>query len=85
MQVERCSYFIPTKQLKRNGQELNSKDMFDLGYMAGRFGVNLDGNPNEENQPVFYKNGVALDINSCTCDLFEENLCDSGIRFDVLG
>lgn len=84
MQVERCTYFVPTNQIKTNGEKLSSKDLISLGYLAGRCGVNLNGNPQEVNKPSFENEGVRLDINSCTCDLFEDNLNKSGIKFDVL-
>ena len=84
MQVECCTYFVPTNQVKTNGEKLTSNDLISLGYLAGRCGINLDGNPQEPNKPDFTQEGVTLDINSCTCELFEENLNKSGIKFDVL-
>ena len=84
MQVERCTYFIPTNQVKTNGEKLSKNDLISLGYLAGRCGVNLDRNPQESNKPNFVQEGVKLNINSCTCDLFEENLNKSGIKFDIL-
>ena len=84
MQVERCTYFIPTNQLKANGEKLSQNDLISLGYLAGRCGVNLDGNPQEVNKPDFTQEGVKLNINCCTCDMFEDNLNKSGIKFNVL-
>lgn len=84
MQVERCTYFVPVNQVKSNGEKLNSNDLISLGYLAGRCGVNLDGNPREVNNPNFENEGVKLNINCCTCDLFEDKLQEAGIKFDVL-
>ena len=84
MQVERCTYFVPVNQIKSNGEKLNQTDLISLGYLAGRCGINLDGNPQELNKPSFENEGVKLNINCCTCDLFEDNLKKSGIKFDVL-
>lgn len=84
MDVSRCSYIIPVNQVKSNGEKLNSKDYFDMGYMAGRFGINLNGNPNEHSNPIFTTDNVQFDINFCTCSLLEENLNQAGIKFDVL-
>ena len=44
MQVERCGYFIPVNQVKSNGEKLSQEDLINIGYMAGRCGINLDGN-----------------------------------------
>lgn len=84
MKVERCTYMIQTNQVKSNGENLNQKDLINLGYLAGRCGINLNGNPNEINKPDFTQEGVKLDINCCTCKMFEENLNKSGIKFDVV-
>ena len=53
--------------------------------MAGRYGINLDGNPHEANQPKFTDNGLLININSCTTDALEDNLKKTGIQFDRLG
>lgn len=82
MQVERISYFIPTNQVKKNGETLSCRDLVSLGYMAGRFGVNLNGNPYEQNAPIFSNDGVKFNINSCTKNCFEENLRQAGVKFD---
>ena len=50
--------------------------------MAGRYGINLDGNPNENNQPKFTDKGVLINVNYCTTDDLETNLKQSGIKFD---
>ena len=84
MQVGRCGYFIPVNQQKVNGEKLTPKDYFNIGYMAGRFGINLDGDVNKENKPVFDEKGIAININCCTTELFEKNLNKSGIKFDVV-
>ena len=84
MQVERCSYFIPTNQTKTTGESLCQKDLINVGYLAGRCGINLDGNPQEANKPEFIQDGVKFNINCCTTDIFEQNLKDSGIKFDII-
>ena len=84
MQVERCSYFIPTNQTKLNGEILSQKDLIEVGYLAGRCGVNLDGNPQESNKPEYTTNGVKLNINCCTTDLFEKEMTNAGINFEIL-
>ena len=84
MQVERCKYSIPLNVPKKNGQKLDDKDLINIGYMSGRFGINLDNNPNQPNKPVFNEDKVIVDINSCTTGLFEKNLSQAGISFDVI-
>ena len=83
MQVERCGYFVQTNQYKSNGERLNPKDLITIGYLAGRCGINLDGNPQEPNEPKFV-HGVKFEINSCTKDLFEKELNEAGIKFDAI-
>ena len=63
MQVGRCTYSIQTNQVKTNGEKLNQDDLINLGYLAGRCGINLDGNPQEINKPVFENDRVKLNIN----------------------
>lgn len=84
MQVNRVTYFVPTAQVKQNGQALTNKDLIELGYMAGRFGINLSNNPCEANMPTYSNDGVSFSINSCTADCFEENMQKSGIKFNCL-
>ena len=84
MEVGRCSYFVPTTQVKTNGENLIPKDYFNIGYMAGRFGINLDGDLNKNYKPSFDEKGIVLNINCCTADLFEKNMNESGIKFDVV-
>lgn len=84
MQIERSTYFIPTTQTKRNGEKLSDKDLINIGYMAGRFGINLNKNPHEPNKPVFVDSGVLFNINSCTSGFFEKNLDNLGINFNYL-
>lgn len=84
MQVERCSYFVPINYLKANGEKLSQEDFFNIGYMVGRFGINLDGDVNKEYAPQISPDGITLNINCCTSDLFEKNLGEAGITFDVL-
>ena len=84
MQVERCSYLIKTNEPKKNGKGLNKNDLLNIGYMAGRYGINLDGNINQEFRPVYTDKGLLININSCTTDALEENLNRAGIKFNVI-
>jgi hypothetical protein len=84
MQVGRCSYFVPTNYSKANGEKLSQEDFLNIGYMAGRFGINLDGNPEQNYKPQVSNDGLVLNINCCTADLFEKNLEEAGITFSVL-
>ena len=52
--------------------------------MAGRYGINLDGNLQQNHKPKFTDKGTIVNINSCTKDLFENNLNQAGIKFDVI-
>ncbi len=79
----RHEYLVRTNETKTNNMPLNSNDYLNLGYMAGRFGINLK-NPNEPNPIKYNDNGIIIDINSCTADLFEQNLKNRGIKFDRL-
>ena len=80
----RNSYIVKTNDLKLNNQPLNSSDYLNVGYMAGRFGVNLEGNPHEQNPMNITPQGTAVNINSCCSEQFERTLNDSGIKFDRL-
>ena len=84
MQVERCGYFVPINQIKTNGEELSKNDLIKVGYLAGRCGINLDGNPQEPNKPEIKNDGINFNINCCTTDLFEKEMKDSGISFQIL-
>lgn len=84
MQIERNTYFIPTTQTKKNGEKLSDRDLINIGYMAGRFGINLNNNPYEPNKPYYTGTGVLFDINSCTSGCFEKNLENLGINFNYL-
>lgn len=84
MLVERCNYLIHTNSPKQNGKNLNKNDYINIGYMAGRFGVNLDGNVNQNYKPILREDGLLVNINSCTKDLLEKNLSNAGISFDVI-
>jgi hypothetical protein len=84
MQVERCSYLIQTNIPKNNGQNLNLKDYMSIGYMAGRYGVNLDGKLNQEFKPIQTEKGLLININSCTKDVLESNLNKEGIKFSII-
>ena len=82
MSVQRVNYSIYVNSPKTNGQQPTAQDLINVGYMAGRFGINLDGNPNESNKPKFTDKGVQINVNSCTADLLEDNLKKSGVQFD---
>ena len=78
----RNSYIVKTNDLKTNNQPLNSEDYLNIGYMAGRFGINLTNNPNEQNPIKILPQGVLVNVNSCTSDLFEKDLSNSGVKSD---
>lgn len=82
--IQRCDYLIQTNSTKANGQKPTSQDLVNVGYMAGRYGINLDGNLQQNNKPKFTDKGTIVNINSCTKDLFENNLTKAGIKFDVI-
>lgn len=84
MEVGRCSYFIPSNQTKTDGKKLTDEDLINIGYMAGRYGISLDGDLNRNVKPEISDEGVKLNINCCTTELFEENLKNSGIKFDTV-
>ena len=84
MNVDRISYIVKTNDLKANNKPLDKDDYMQIGYMAGRFGVNLSGNPAEANPIQQTPDGTVVNINSCTTDLFEKTLSQTGIRFDRL-
>ena len=85
MSVQRVNYSIHVNSPKLNGQQPTKQDLINVGYMAGRYGINLDGNPHEANQPKITDNGLLININSCTTDALEDNLKKTGIQFDRLG
>lgn len=78
----RSSYLVKTNDLKLNNKPLNSTDYLNVGYMAGRFGVNLSNNPYEQNPIQLIPEGTLVSINSCCNDTFEKNLNGSGIKFN---
>lgn len=82
MQVNRCKYIVRTNLPKTNGQYLNSIDLLNVGYMAGRFGVDLTGNPQVNYIPIQTQDGVIVNVNSCTAGLLESNLSQAGINFN---
>lgn len=79
--VPRYQYLVKTNEAKLNNQPLTSNDYMNVGYMAGRFGINL-ANPNAPQDIKQTPEGVVFDINSCTSDLFEQNLNQAGIKFN---
>lgn len=79
----RYQYVVKTSENKSNNTPLTSDDYMNIGYMAGRFGVNL-ANPNEQNNIVKDNNGTYVNINSCCAPLFEASLNQSGIKFNRL-
>ena len=82
--VPRSQYHVNTKEGKEDGQPLNADDYLELGYMAGRFGFNLGGKPNEITSMKKTDEGVLIDINSSASTLFEKKLQKEGIKFDRL-
>jgi hypothetical protein len=84
MSVMRCQYIIFTNQPKQNGQPLDQKDLINVGYMAGRFGISLDNNLTENKKPQYTDKGTIIDVNSCTAPLLEENLKSDGIKFNKI-
>lgn len=84
MAIQRVDYLIHINSPKTNGEKPNPQDLVNIGYLAGRFGVNLDGNLQENNIPKYTDNGLQININSCTTELLEENLNKSGIKFNRL-
>ncbi len=78
----RVSYIVKTNELKNNNQPLNGNDYMSIGYMAGRFGINLNSNPNQANPMQVVSQGTVININSCTTDLFESTLKTMGVKFD---
>ena len=82
--VPRYQYLVKTNEAKTNNQPLTFNDYMNVGYMAGRYGINLSDNPNESNPMQITPQGTVLNINSCTSDLFEKNLNNIGIKFDRL-
>ena len=77
-------YLVKTNEYKANNQPLNANDYLNIGYMAGRSGINLSNNPSEPNPLYHTNNGTIVNINSCTSNLFEQNLNQAGIKFDKL-
>ena len=84
MNVSRCELLIATNLPKKNGERLSRQDIFNLGYMAGRCGINLDGNLNQDIKPVHTNDGVLININQCTQKYVEKNLKQAGIRYEVV-
>ncbi len=82
--VPRTQYQVNTKAGKTDGQPLNADDYLELGFMAGRFGINLNGKPQEITAMKKNKEGVMIDINTCAAPIFEKKLNKEGILFNKL-
>ena len=85
MIVQRAEYFVPYRAQKANGKFPTQEDMIYLGYMAGRYGVNLNGSPYISYPPKGCANGAIFNINACTADTFEKNLSTMGMNFNRIG
>ncbi|MBQ9244816.1 hypothetical protein IJ182_00945 [bacterium] len=79
----RYQYIVKTEEKKTNNKPLTNNDYLNVGFLAGRFGINLK-NPNEPNYVYKDNNGTYVNINSCCASLFEDTLKESGIKFDRL-
>lgn len=79
--IPRYQYLVKTNDTKTNNEQLNANDYLNIGYMAGRYGINLQ-NPNAPQNIRLTQNGIVFDINSCTAGLFENNLNQAGIKFN---
>ena len=82
-QPVRYEYQVLTEKKKANKEHLTKDDYLNVGFLAGRFGVNLQ-NPNEPGHIYKDKTGTYVKINSCCAPLFEETLNQSGIKFNRL-
>ena len=82
--VVRNTYVVKINDYKNNSKPLEREDYLNIGYMAGRCGINLQNNPHESNPMQITSDGVLVNVNSCTSDLFEKTLNDSGLKFDRL-
>lgn len=82
--IGRNTYIVKTNGPKSNNSPLTKQDYMQIGYMAGRYGINLSGNPYEQNPMLYTPQGTIININSCTSDLFEQTLSQSGITFNKL-
>lgn len=81
--VKMVSYDIKIDRTQNNN-EISRENLVKVGYLAGRCGVNLNGNPDTENLPKFDKNNLNVSINECTKDYFESNLNKIGIKFNEI-
>jgi hypothetical protein len=79
--VPMTTYVVNTSK-KRSQAPLSNKDLIQVGYLAGRCGVNLDGDPNRINTPKIGQHNLLVDINDCTTEYFEQNLNQIGLKFD---
>ena len=79
----RYQYVVKTEENKSNNTPLNNTDYLNIGFLASRFGVNLQ-NPNEPNSIYKDNSGTYVNINSCCAPLFEDTLNKSGIKFNRL-
>ena len=82
MLVHRVEYFVPYQTKKLDGNYPNQDDLLYLGYMAGRYGINLVGSPSVQYPPKKVSNGAIFNINACTAETFEKNLSQIGMNFN---
>lgn len=84
MKVARCDYLVLTNTPKTDGENLSKTDLINVGYMAGRYGINLEGNYAEHKIPQVSDAGTKINVNCCTAELLENNLTQAGIKFNKL-
>lgn len=82
--IGRNTYIVRTNGPKSNNTPLTIQDYMQVGYVAGRCGVNLSGNPYEQNPMQYTSQGTIVSINPCTSEYFEKTLIQSGINFDKI-
>jgi hypothetical protein len=81
--VSMTTYVVNTST-KSSREPLSNNDLINVGYLAGRCGVNLNGDPNRANAPKIGGNHLIVDINNCTSEFFEKNLSKAGVTFDKM-
>ena len=93
MYCKNCTSFVPprytyeicTKEGKANGQPLKAYDYMELGYMAGRFGINPKVDVYENSAMKKTDEGFMIKINPYAAPLVEKKLEKEGIKFDRIG